>query len=485
MVGYPYDQPVTPNPYYKRYYHVLGRKGGGHEFTVTGPPPPPKRNRAGAVRTLGRVGRIGRPRRVRTPSYTDASCIKSEDIYDVTQGGQCWVQFKHYDRDRLFAALAEHLLIKILNRAGSPVVSQDAVPKVFGPRAGMPSSVNVRMPTLGRITYHFVRDGRGPSGPYEEATHTQNTGDSTTTESGQYFDLSFKSITDLIKGTLKEWAAKGFYLQRVTVYRLDVDAVHTSTHPGTTMAWWFEMDNIASRRMNVVVSNLYKIQNITPAPSTGMSGDDPARYTVDDIEANPLSGTVYDFNTPSIRFRRDWIDEKGDAGKNFMWLQQLTEHDEAVSYCGAMRLTAGGGVPTDSHTMVSPLNLQSPWRRELTQVKTVFSSITGMNSFVMKPGGFTSLTRTFRFNGTWRQLSLGLYGTVRGAGGAFEGADNVASLATTGTSHLLRLSHLMRDKTAIDNSVVKVVINHKSTYSVSSSGPKKRRVLCRYIEPSS
>lgn len=428
---------------------------------LTPPPPTSVSDNLGRVvqrktsmRNLGQVGRIGRGPRTRVPAYSTSAVVKTENRYEVDQMGQAWIMHQHMNRDTLLSAMAEHLVTIMLNRMNSTVVSQDATPDAFKLSTTAPLSSYAMF----IVNYHFLKQDTLPADTQEEIVSC----DPNYVGDGAWFGKSFKDYVESFYNLLRFKHMGSSVLNKISVYRGDDYRDNAGDLVGRP-TFWFDIDNIMSRRMNVTVRNLYKIQNITPDDN----GTNPVHRSMLSVSANALEGAVYDFSTPRPRFRKDWLSEKPAAERaEFAKLEDTYTGDTYYTDCPFFR---AGGVKTG--------NLLPPWRRPLSNVKTVFQSCSNAGTFTMKPGGFTTMTREFTFNGTFRQLALGMYG---GLVAFVDQSPTRINQASTGNCQLMMFRHMIRNEN-LDGTEVKVAINHFATYTVSSTGIKKRKVLPRYI----
>lgn len=467
---------MTPNPDWLNYKwkQALPRRFG--DFYRPGDLPMTPKRVKGSMRTNGKVGYISRGRRTIVPRFNTDAVIKAENMYEINQTGQAWMLHQHFNREVLLSGMVEHLVQMMLSRMNCNVHARDSIPDVFK----FSSSPHITC-AVQRIDYVFLIQNTDPA--QQDTTGQEDTvqvwaGIASSTYGafrGKTFSDYVKSFTNL----LLQKHPNSMILNKIVVYRHDDNG---TVSPGAQ--YWFEIDNIMSRHMHVFVKNYYKIQNITPA-DTSEAGVETGT-NINDVAANALQGSVYDFSNPRPRFRKDWLDEVGSHATNFAKLESTkiphvaiggVASDDPDMYFSKCAFFRDGGVETG--------DLLSPWRRPLVNVKTVFQNCTNAGSFVMKPGGFTTMSRVFTFKGTFRQLALGMYGGLVSAydrvGADFHDTSNVRqNQASTGNCHMMLFRHHIRNKD-LDSCHVKVVINHYATYSIGSTGTKKRKVLPRYL----
>lgn len=424
----------------------------------------------GQMRTNGRMGRIGKGRRYRPGNVRrdtariHYSCIDSVVHDDAT----AWFGYQHQQRDQIFEAFAHHLFLRICSRCKCDVVGYDSIPMILKHVSGANPSVRA----LEKVRLFFRAVNYSKPGTTGTAPNITTTGGDE--QENAYSDLvgtaingkTFSEMVALIKAELDTRAAQGYVFYRYDVYEYDY-----SSSAANFSRFMFQEVDLDKARCELMVRFKAKMQNITPASGTDDVG------LIDNIAANPLSGTSYDFTAPTPRFRGQWVEETPIDVANYNPTKVSVTDDIETS--GTLDESKLGNLNINDNGAAcfrdGSSNLVAPFRVPIRQCDAVFSNLSHTGNFVMKPGGFQTLDRTFAFRGTIRQLMLGLYGVSSTQ--PFHGdprSSDQRPYARTGHCTLMCVRHLMRDNVLDGGAQVKLVVNKDYYYSFSFTKPKKK-----------
>ena len=163
--------------------------------------------------------------------------------------------------------------------------------------------------------------------------------------------------------------------------------------------------------------SITKVNNVTPA------GTD--RHDINDVNANPLQGKLYDFTHQTPRFRDAWLENTHDtATESYSDIDKLQScnlrQDMLQTQYLRLKVPVTG---TDDFTFTA---LHKAFKQP-PRGSTIFKNCDGVKDVHMPPGGFKSIVRTGTVKASTARFIHGcLQGHVPVAGMVIEGVNNAA-----------------------------------------------------------
>lgn len=259
------------------------------------------------------------------------------------------------------------------------------------------------------------------------------------------FDTSYDDVEDivlaagvtgndfvgLLHAAIRSWYFKGYYPQSYSL--VENDGTPNGRRFYSNETWGEDMVYFTG-------STLVKLQNITPADEGGTN--------INDVNANPLTGRVYDFKHPYVKLRDEYAREV-----------------EAIAGFGDLAKLQNINASTD---LVDVNKLRSTLTSDLAQafVKlprgvAVFSNLDGAKGMSMPPGGYQVVKRLVKCAANTKRFIAGIYNNIT--------ADNTApylkpiSRPIVNKVMLIGFEPTVRSAT---NETTKVICNRKITHDI-------------------
>lgn len=377
----------------------------------------PKAGRYPAVRIGRQMGVYGKPGR--KPAVLGSVRRTIDKTLTSTQQDVNYVGFTAYgSTDEIVQTFCMQVWKDIFQRAGSPLSSWQ------GRVRSDAHSTSAFTNRLASVTFFFQRD-------------VHNDVDRQTAQRVFATSDTAEDLVSWLEATIKSQYHDG-YLPRS--YALE-DA---SGVPFVTHETWG--DDIVTWNAQCEV----KLQNITPAGGTGTGSTD-----INDINANPLQGKVYDFRNGYMKLRPDYL--------------QMVEASNPLNW-GTLKEIQNVNATTD---LISVQHLRETglYANELAKAfqtcprgPAVFSNLEGVKNIQMPPGGFQVIKRNVTSKCSVVRFIWGAFNSYLPDPGGSEFVKPSVTKPVVNKVILVGLEPTVRSTT---DEIVKVLVNRRIMHSIS------------------
>lgn len=369
----PIDYRKAAKTIQKAYRDYKKRKSGKKKFSAN------KRLKKGSfprVRIGHLMGVHGKPGKKPSPLKGVRRVL--DKSLTSTQTDVNYVGFQQFGSAReVVLTLCLHLVKDIFARTGAPLNSWQGA---FKSHASLPNSHRNR---LTGITFHFQSD-KYNSVDYDDHTFTLHAYDTA------------ESLAEDIEAVFRTQYQSGFYPCAYTLGNNEGESFYSRETLGEDMVDFYATTYI-------------KVHNVTPADNDSTN--------INDVNANPLIGKVYDFKHPYVKMNEEYLREieaqEQDAVAGIDWtqvhnVQTTTSADDRIDT--QYFRNAGGSNIWDGDLLDA---FKKPPRGA-----AVFANLTGAKTMSMPPGGYQVVKRDIKVTCSLKRFIAGAYNVYNEASAA-------------------------------------------------------------------